>query len=566
MIEASAVHALHRACRSFGPQAARRKLALLRGIAAAGPMSPADLVVLQQALGFMLAYPDDARVRAGAAVLVATLRERVVHAGGEGARVRNRGLPGAAQSYPYHWGVVREMARAAPGCLEIDWDEVESDSALLDALRLVLPPAEVDGLEDDRLGLQEWLAAIRPRGVRTDLEVVLGLLAGSGLDERVQAALFDRAELPVRYALHRPGTGRCEVELGARRIHYQRRDIDRSPFPLEPLIREPLALPRPLGQADARRLLRASLAALCSRNLEIYPLIYAEARDVMRCSCRRGIEVVLIGTRPAFRCALESLYFFLVVKNGVPLAYGPAGVFLGACEMGINLFPEMRGAEIRFVYAQLMRVLRHVLGALHYFLVPYGMGEGNPEAIRSGAFWFYRRLGFRAESPRVEALARAEEERMRETPGYRSSPGMLRRLSHTRAQFDLSQGQSRPFDFGGLGLRLNRFVAERFGGDRRRAERESVRLVTPLLGAKSLRDWSADERAALAALAPLLAMVPELETWSAGERAALARAIRTKGGPSEAPAARGLARHPRFGPSLRALVAGKPSRDPPFGR
>ena len=96
--------------------------------------------------------------------------------------------------------------------------------------------------------------------------------------------------------------------------------------------------------------------------------------------------------------------------------------------MGINLFPEFRGGEIRHLYAQFMRVLHHHLGVEYFFLTSYGMGEGNEDAIRSGAFWFYRKLGFRAANPEVEALARTEEARMHAAPGYRSDRRMLRRL------------------------------------------------------------------------------------------------------------------------------------------
>ena len=57
---------------------------------------------------------------------------------------------------------------------------------------------------------------------------------------------------------------------------------------------------------------------------------------------------------------------------------------------------------------------------------PYQIGLENPEAIGSGAFWFYRKLGFRPVQPEVLALAEREERRMRKTPGYRSSRRTLR--------------------------------------------------------------------------------------------------------------------------------------------
>ena len=64
--------------------------------------------------------------------------------------------------------------------------------------------------------------------------------------------------------------------------------------------------------------------------------------DVCLVDCGRGLQVLLAGVLPPRRAPLEALFFFLILKNGVPIAYGPASSFLGCCEMGINLFPEFR--------------------------------------------------------------------------------------------------------------------------------------------------------------------------------------------------------------------------------
>jgi hypothetical protein len=292
-----------------------------------------------------------------------------------------------------------------------------------------------------------------------------------------------------------------------------------------------------------------ALTALCARNLEIYPLVYANPADVVVADCGRGIRVALIGVLPEWRSPLESLYFFLPLKNGVPLAYGPASVFLGCCEIGVNLFPEFRGAETRHLYAQIMRVLHHRLGADCFFLTRYAMGEDNDEALGSGAFWFYRGLGFRPVDPTVEALARAEERRMAGKRGHRSDRPTLRRLSRTEAFLDLWGRECGRLDFGRLGIAESRFVGERFKGDRRLAERRCTSRIARVLDTKN-------EGRTLRALAPLLCMIEDLPNWSRRDRSALLRAIRAKDASSEARAARLFKAHPRLGDALRAIVDG----------
>lgn len=551
------IHALQAASREFGARAARTKLRLLESIATAGAIAPRELIALQDVCNWMRAYPDNGAVVRAARATARLVRDRV-ESTPAGRRLRalwNTGLPGATNGYSFDWGVVEQLARAVPGSVELDWDEMEQDDgAILDALRLLTPTGEGDGLDDPRLTLREWFADVRPPSCRTDLETWLQLLAQSPAPPAQVANLYERGDPYIRYHLDQPGTGRCEIEHRAGRVRYQTEPVDRAKFPLEPLIREPLRDPGVLGRTTAAAVVRTALLALCARNLQIYPLIYANQRDVRLVPGPKGLSVALIGTRPPFRAQLECLYFFLVLKNGVPIAYGPAGVFGGACEMGINLFPEYRGAEIRGIYAHVMRVLRHVLGAEYYFLQPYGMGVGNPDAIASGAFWFYRKLGFRAENSQIEALARDEERRMREQPGYRSDRRMLHRLKHTRAYYDLSGGRCAPFDFAMLGRLQSARVASRYRGDRAKAATMSGREVAKALGATDRRRWPEAEQVAFDACATAVALIPGLRDWPRAQKTAAVLAMRAKGAASEARAAKRWGGHPALVPALRAVV------------
>jgi len=225
--------------------------------------------------------------------------------------------------------------------------------------------------------------------------------------------------------------------------------------------------------------------------------------------------------------------------------------------MGINLFPEFRGGEIRFIYAQFMRSLFHLAGVRYFFLTPYGMGENNDDALRNGAFWFYRKLGFKASNPDVERLAVAEEAVMRRRPGYRSDMKMLRKLSHTSAHLDLSGGKCRPLEFGALGLALSKMIAEKFGGDRRRATAASVWRLRRVLPVRDYGTWKPTEREIMNSLAPLLCLIDDIETWTDGDRRALASIIRAKGARNEYGFMKKAARHSRLGEGL-LVVANRP--------
>ena len=77
------------------------------------------------------------------------------------------------------------------------------------------------------------------------------------------------------------------------------------------------------------------------------------------------------------------------------------------------------------------RSRREVFGSTTFSIDPYQIGLGNDEAIEAGAFWFYRKLGFRSTNPKIEQLARREEERIATDPHHRTSARTLKTLAQS---------------------------------------------------------------------------------------------------------------------------------------
>ncbi|HEY8132737.1 MAG TPA: hypothetical protein VII12_12700, partial [Thermoanaerobaculia bacterium] len=72
-----------------------------------------------------------------------------------------------------------------------------------------------------------------------------------------------------------------------------------------------------------------------------------------------------------------------------------------------------------------------LFGSTVFSIDPYQIGLGNDEAIEAGAFWFYRKLGFRSTDPQIERMARREEKRIAKNPSHRTSRRMLRRMARS---------------------------------------------------------------------------------------------------------------------------------------
>ena len=126
----------------------------------------------------------------------------------------------------------------------------------------------------------------------------------------------------------------------------------------------------------------------------------------------------------------------LTLKNGVPINYIEA---IGLCEwieVGFNTFYTYRHGETAWIYAQVLRCLRQFTGATTLSgLSCTRLARTTMKLSDSGAFWFYRKLGFdpascaRGARPerRAEDCSRPQPSHLAECfEAYRGSSCVLR--------------------------------------------------------------------------------------------------------------------------------------------
>jgi hypothetical protein len=239
------------------------------------------------------------------------------------------------------------------------------------------------------------------------------------------------------------------------------------------------------------------------------------------------------------------------------VGYGGVSPLYRQANTGVNVFAAFRGTEAAALWIGALRCFRTLFGSTRFIANPFQVGRGNPEAIASGAFWFYYRIGFRPADAAVHAIAEREAEARRRDARHRSSAATLRTLA--AVDLVLTLPDARPGDafdeawLPQLALRDTAHIAaEGHRGRHVAADRIAAR-VARMLGADR-RQWTERERAAFTALAPLAEEIPDLVRWTPRERAALAALLRAKGGPQERAYVLRAARHPRWYPALAALA------------
>jgi len=245
---------------------------------------------------------------------------------------------------------------------------------------------------------------------------------------------------------------------------------------------------------------------------------------------------------------------YLILSNGVPVGYGGSSILFRQVNTGINIFDEYRGSEASFLWVQVMRVYHALAGCTRFIANPYQFGGENSEALKSGAFWFYYRLGYRPVLPEVRNLAQRESSKIQRNHKYRSDIRTLRKLASCDMHLTLPGARASDlFDESWLET-ISMLATRELGGAGGRTREAAVdRVAAKLsrdLGVRSQAAWSVAERRGFKVIAPIVAAATP-GNWSAVEKRSLRQLLRAKGGRREARYARLLCENGSLLKSLR---------------
>jgi hypothetical protein len=518
-----------------------------------------SLIQFHEILCFLRAYPDGPEVLRLVDEALGGFASRVdlVKASNRPSdlkKLRDTGIVHTTVYYPYPHEMANWLVEHFPKDVDLDWE----DDAGLDKIRAILPfavaYAENDILDDEGVSLRDWVRAAKGKQKGSDLQWLLATLNRSSLPPEVVRHLYNDAELLLGWELRDATASRTLAKFPTRRIFYHESPLLRGEVDFWDEVQRPLCELIPISRKTGEALIHLFRSALSVRHREFHPLLHANPRDVWMANVDRGLRIVLVGVLPEFRLPLEGYYGFLALKNGVPVGYGGGGALLDRMECAGNIFESFRQGESIFVFSQVFRTFYQLCGS-RCFLVPrYQVGYENDEALTSGAFWFYHKLGFRPEDPGVLRLSEEEHVRIKADPSYRCSRRILERLAQSNMILYLAPHDPRACEVlqpSDLGLLISRHIARRWNGDRTAAIRAASESVSRRLSIASWRRWPPAERMALERLSPILVLIPDLAGWTPAEKRAVVRIVKAKGASRETDYIRLLRGHARLS---RALV------------
>jgi hypothetical protein len=532
---ARALRELERLKATFGPDVEPRKRALLTSLERARLARAHDVMRLHEALCFLRAYPDSPATRTLVERMLARFAQRPDlrrHA----VALADTGIAGTTISFRFFAPTARWLVERWPRQIEMVWSEFDNSDELEALLPLLAHPAESPGLDEIAYSLREWIARMKSRD-ESDGAFLVRRLAALPMSDPAKEILYDRLDPTLRLTPG-PGTPSRTLALVSRRgaPEFQRRPLERSHALTRADVLERPPVIRRMTQREARALIDLAREAMVTRQRDLDVFSYADPRDVTWVEFAGGLAFACLGAIPARRLMLESVYGFLTLKNGVPIGYVLTSALFGSSELAYNVFETFRGAEAGAIYRRVLEMTHAMFGSDTFVIFPYQLGEGNDEALQSGAWWFYHKVGFRPRSTAAQRIMRREMARMQKNPAHRSSLATLKRLAEHSLYFTIEHPRHDVIgriELPNVGLHVTRYLARRFGGRGDRGSRACAEEARKLLAVRSHAGWSQGERLAWERWAPLVLILPGVRRWSSTQRRALVAVIRAKGGRSE---------------------------------
>ncbi len=434
----------------FTPVASRRIERLLEQLARKKLNDTDSLVRYHEILLFLRAYPQTASIVRSTERELRGFSNRVSHLVEQEIDISPlqhpevSGIAGTSVTDPFSFSIVRWLLQRFSSQVKIDWEWFENENRLAEIWPRFMPLLEEDALVEANVPYRKWLDAAR-KG-RSELAWLIERFNELPKPDDERAEIYNSQQLYVSWE-PRFNASRTAMRMPVRKTFYhrgpliQRREID---------LRKELAAPSPpleqLSPAQGEKALDMARAASTIRYRELYGFTHGDPKYIYRAELGRGVELFLTGLPPEKRLPLRACHAAMIYKNSVPVGYFEGISLFERMESGFNLYYTFRDGETAWLYARTLNVFHHFTGTRAFWLDPYQIGFENEEGIESGAFWFYRKLGFRPTRNETLQLATKEEEKIKTRKGYRTSAATLRKLAQSPMIFELDRDRVGDWD------------------------------------------------------------------------------------------------------------------------
>ena len=549
----SLLDALEDTKRQYGKGCATRTEKLLHSLRGWTFRNAESLLRCHDTLLFLRAFPQSPRVAVLTDDLLGSIPNQVHHLQSSGANMsffddeRFSGVAGTVLHNAWTYEIVRWLVRRHGKEVGVTGSLEEQSQRMSSILPSVLPLLEDDSYVEPDTPYIKMMESAAGGSARV-LPWLVQAFEQLTIPPLHKTAFYDALGIEVTWNLSAAASRTFARGHAVPLFCHESALIQRKQVSLANELCSPDLPLRKLSPRKGEEALDLVRDAVTVRYRELHGTTRGNSGVVYEADVGRGVQIFLWGLSPTWRLPLRAYYAGFTLKNGVPINYIEAIGLFEWLEIGFNTFYAFREGETAWIYAKILHLLNKISGATCFYVYPYQLGHENEEAIASGAFWFYRKLGFRPGHPDLLKLARREEATIEKNPKHRTAPRTLRRLAAGHVFYEFGNGRPGAWDRFSLRdilLAVQRHMTEKFDGGIGKMRKCTSQRLVELLNI-DLSRWSVLEQHVLSNFACVLSLVPELGRWDGGEKKQLVRIIRAKAAPEETPYLRLLQKHKRL--------------------
>jgi len=424
-------------------------------------LKPSQIKEYRRCLLFIAAYPET-KAEYGAAILgLHTLGEKILQLRLKDKKtLEQSGLPcttllGVYSFHLIHWTVLETNVNVQLAYFE------EGAVHPREALSGRLNEMEFELEGNDHLSAIKWLEqAFGHTNRRVLLERLLTHIDALPITSLQKDQIFESMRVCVSLEC-----AKQSPVLGFAGTAFLHKEGLIKRFDEKSLLNEPLPPQKKLNRLQKKELIRCARLSLLFLNRETDPVSLCNESGLEYYELSRGFSIAFFSAIPERRLPMESYIGFMMFKNGFPIAYGGAWLFGKRSLLGINIYESYRGGESAYLFAQLLRSYKQRFSPTYFEVEPYQFGKGNPEGIKTGAFWFYYRFGFKPVDKVLHTLAAKEFNRISCDKTYRTPYKTLKAFTASNMMLSLDN-KITTLDPSILSTHISETIANKFKGNR----------------------------------------------------------------------------------------------------
>lgn len=494
----------------FDKTASDTKAILLNDLILNVPKKKDDFLQFHQVLLCMMAYPSNQSLLD----LVKKTTSQLLHQLSKHSSIEDKligtGLLHTAVECNFTYQKIKHIIQYFPNQVSIHSasSNIETQKAVL---KLILPHVEYSKIHAGEKDFKSRVSEFHQSKYQTDLEWLLQTIEQSNSDSKTQAFLYNQLGIFIQWKVSSEKDSVSFLRGAQLPTYFHTTPLEKK-INLQDIIKQKLPAPVKLSIKEKQQLIHSAKMTLFYLYRETEPFTNANEDDITLFHLDKGISVALFGSTNNKRYSLESYIGYLVLKNNIPASYGGGWIFGERSQFGINILESFRGGESSLIICELLRVYHQYFKATRFVVKPYQFGLHNPEAIKTGAFWFYYKLGFRPENEELRALAKNEEEKKLKNPTYKSEASTLRKYTKSNIALTLSDNTYPNFDSEVLSQKITHYINTQFDGNREKAINQCFKQLKEVLGI-NIKTWKAEDIDYAKQISILFCSYPDSKKW-----------------------------------------------------